>query len=119
MFVCTNHLPRARWFNQIGSCITEQLIQAHHQYGVGWRPATELYYRNKTKGVCIIERNPHHLPCAGRSLIFIFIFTWCNYIRYRKVIEIDLECIQNGLRDVGGFLLVLRFPPPIKLTATI
>ena len=39
MFVCTNDLPRARWFNQIGSCITEQLIQAHHQYGVGWRPA--------------------------------------------------------------------------------
>jgi hypothetical protein len=25
----------------------------------------------------------------------------------------------SDLRHVGGFLLVLRFPPPIKLTATI
>jgi hypothetical protein len=25
----------------------------------------------------------------------------------------------SGLRHVGGFLRVLRFPPPIKLTATI
>jgi hypothetical protein len=25
----------------------------------------------------------------------------------------------NDLRQVGGFLPVLRFPPPIKLTATI
>jgi hypothetical protein len=25
----------------------------------------------------------------------------------------------SDLRQVGGFLLVFRFPPPIKLTATI
>jgi hypothetical protein len=25
----------------------------------------------------------------------------------------------NDLRQVGGFLWVLRFPPPIELTATI
>ena len=25
----------------------------------------------------------------------------------------------SDLQQVGGFLLVLRFPPPIKLTATI
>ena len=25
----------------------------------------------------------------------------------------------SGLRQVNGFLLVIRFPPPIKLTATI
>jgi hypothetical protein len=27
--------------------------------------------------------------------------------------------IVSDLRKVGGFLRVLRFPPPIKLTATI
>ena len=27
--------------------------------------------------------------------------------------------VVSDLRHVGGFLLVLRFPPPIKLTATI
>jgi hypothetical protein len=26
---------------------------------------------------------------------------------------------KKSLRQVGGFLRVLRFPPPIKLTATI
>jgi hypothetical protein len=26
---------------------------------------------------------------------------------------------DNDLRQVGGFLRVLRFPPPIKLTSTI
>ena len=27
--------------------------------------------------------------------------------------------VTSDLRQVGGFLRVLRFPPPIKLTATI
>jgi hypothetical protein len=27
------------WFNELGSWITQQLIQAYHQYGVGSRPA--------------------------------------------------------------------------------
>ena len=27
--------------------------------------------------------------------------------------------LESDLRQVGGFLRVLRFPPPIKLTATI
>ena len=29
-----------------------------------------------------------------------------------------IKCV-SGLRQVGGFLWVLWFPPPIKLTATI
>jgi hypothetical protein len=29
----------SEWLSELGSCITEQLIQAYHQYGVGWRPA--------------------------------------------------------------------------------
>jgi hypothetical protein len=28
-------------------------------------------------------------------------------------------CDKSNLRHVGGFLRVLRFPPPIKMTATI
>ncbi len=27
--------------------------------------------------------------------------------------------LVSDLRQVGGFLLVLRFPPPIQMTATI
>ena len=29
----------AGWFNELGSWITLQLLQAYHQYGVGFRPA--------------------------------------------------------------------------------
>jgi hypothetical protein len=29
------------WFNELGSWITLQLIQAYHQYGVGSRPALQ------------------------------------------------------------------------------
>jgi hypothetical protein len=29
------------------------------------------------------------------------------------------QLFVSDLRQVGGFLWVLRFPPPIKLTATI
>ena len=37
---------------------------------------------------------------------------WCT--RYSYVIK-----FVSDLRQVGGFLRVLRFPPPIKLTTTI
>jgi len=40
---------------------------------------------------------------------------------YDEVYSIQHYVIKfvSGLRQVGGFLGVLRFPPPIKLTATI
>ena len=56
------------------SLLSESINEALYYSIYVYISFTELYYRNKTKGVCIIERNPHHLPCAGRSLIFIFIF---------------------------------------------
>jgi len=36
----------------------------------------------------------------------------------RSIQHYVIKLVSN-LRQVGGFLLVLRFPPPIKLTATI
>jgi len=38
---------------------------------------------------------------------------------YCEVYSIQLDVIKfiNYLRQVGGFLGVLRFPPPLKLTA--
>jgi hypothetical protein len=32
---------------------------------------------------------------------------------------IDITLCVNDLQQIGGFLWVLLFPPPIKLTATI
>jgi hypothetical protein len=34
-------------------------------------------------------------------------------------VQHDVMKFVNDLRQIGGFLRVLRFPPPIKLTATI
>jgi hypothetical protein len=36
-----------------------------------------------------------------------------------RVIQDYVIKFVSDLRQVGGFLRVLRFPPPIKLTATI
>jgi hypothetical protein len=33
------------WLNELGSSITQQLIQAYHQYGVGSRPALYITKR--------------------------------------------------------------------------
>ena len=33
--------------------------------------------------------------------------------------DLKKKLFVSDLRQVGGFLRVLRFPPPIKLTATI
>jgi hypothetical protein len=40
---------------------------------------------------------------------------------HSEVYSIELNVIKlvSDLRQVGGFLRLLRFPPPIKLTATI
>ena len=46
---------------------------------------------------------------------------WCCEIESRSGRGVQYYAIKfvSDLRDVGGFLRVLRFPPPIKLTATI
>jgi hypothetical protein len=43
----------------------------------------------------------------------------CEFPMYCEVYSIQLDVIKfiNYLRQVGGFLGVLRFPPPLKLTA--
>ena len=56
------------------SLLSESINEALYYTMYVYISFTELYYRNKTRGVCITERNHHHLPCAGRSLICIFIF---------------------------------------------
>jgi hypothetical protein len=53
--------------------------------------------------------------------------TWGNYFLIRhRTCEINYHGVQHSvihfvsdLRQVGGFLRVLRFPPQIKLTAKI
>jgi hypothetical protein len=38
---------------------------------------------------------------------------------YTAEVLTDINYITTDLWQIGGFLRVLRFPPPIKLTATI
>jgi hypothetical protein len=46
-----------------------------------------------------------------------------NHAHCQTIVEIYLQNLiyisGSDLRQIGGFLRVLRFPPPIKLTATI
>jgi len=46
---------------------------------------------------------------------------WCCKFEFRsgRGVQHYVMKFVMDLRQVGGFLRVLRFPPPIKLTATI
>jgi hypothetical protein len=91
----------------------------------------------KTKCVVVLYRNfTFSTRLSGRRrgrdrMVVGFYNYLCNQclspltlrvrIRTNEVYAIEHYVIKfvNDLRQVGGFLLVLRFPPPIKLTATI
>jgi len=51
-------------------------------------------------------------PCLSPLMMWVRIFS-------RRGVQHYVIKFVNDLRNVGGFLQVLRFPPPIKLTATI
>ena len=61
---------------------------------------------------CILEK----------TIIGIKYVLYSIYIGFMRI-EVDTfrlcDKFVNDIRLVGGFLGVLRFPPPIKLTATI
>jgi hypothetical protein len=51
------------------------------------------------------------------STIFHCEFEFCSWL---GVLDTTLcDKFVSGLRQIGGFLWILQFPPPIKLTATI
>ena len=52
---------------------------------------------------------------------FWFFFSGGVWTPFRRgVLDTTLfDKVVSDLRQVGGFIPVLRFPPPIKLTATI
>ena len=49
----------------------------------------------------------------------LFELFWFTYIGEVYSIQHCFLKFDSDLQQVGGFLWVLRFPPPIKLTATI
>jgi hypothetical protein len=85
----------------------------------------------KYKGYCIvyISNRPQQFLDANRffsiqhkpTIICAITKVVSSNPTYVKAQSIQHYMIKfvNDLRKVGGFLRVLRFPPPIKLTATI
>jgi hypothetical protein len=58
--------------------------------------------------------------------VFHFIYLFVIYFLFQNVLKLPTKssggpiiAFQVDLRQVGGFLRVLRFPPPIKLTTMI
>jgi hypothetical protein len=60
--------------------------------------------------------NMLHIFC--REIFFILILFYLFFIIYNSIQHYVIKFVCD-LRQVGGFLRVLRFPPPIKLTATM
>ena len=81
----------------------------------------------------LLTSNTHHVGTMGRrgrdSMVAGFTTTYaissyhhiCCEFESRSGRGVQQYTIKfvNDLRHVGGFTLVLGFPPPIKLTATI
>ena len=54
-------------------------------------------------------------PVLGQEVINLFVIKLYLYL----LLETFFTQFVSDLRQVSGFLRVLQFPPPIKLTATI
>ena len=58
-----------------------------------------------------------------RILYYIMLYQvhpiWLGFELTKVHVQHHVKILVNDLRQVGGFLRVLQFPPPIKLTATI
>jgi hypothetical protein len=60
-----HHLLRGPgWLNEIGSWITKHLIQAYHQYGLGWRPP--LNYKKGCTRLAAASDKVYQLLAHGR-----------------------------------------------------
>ena len=79
--------------------------------------------------LCQLGTSLHTLGCRGRDLMVICVATMYAISAYHHTRSNPLMArgtrfnivikFVNDLRQVGGFLRVLRFPASIKLTATI
>ena len=56
------------WFNELGSWITEQLIQAYYQYGVGSRPALQITKKGALDSQPKVIKFTSCLPMVGGYL---------------------------------------------------
>jgi hypothetical protein len=65
------------------------------------------------------KHSPEVIYCS--ILVSVKAELWCCEFGFRSGRDVQHYVIKfvSDLRQVGGFLRVLRFPPPIKLTATI
>ena len=67
------------------------------------------------------RRDCHRMVVEFTTTYSISAYHWCHEIESRSERSVQHYVIKfvSDLRQVGGFLRVLRFPPPIKLTAMI
>ena len=106
-------------------------IHYQHTYKRNWKLRFSYPYCNIT--VTKISFSCLHdvtRRCSGRDLmVVVFTTTYAIFTYHHRCCEFD-SCLGRGeqyyvikfvnhLRQVGGFLRVLRFPPIIKLTAKI
>ena len=78
----------------------------------------DLEYQKEAVVVVIVWQLDLQLPVQSVPIITKVV---SSNPAYGEVYLIQHYVIKfvNDLRQVGGFLCVFRFPPPIKLTATI
>jgi hypothetical protein len=67
---------------------------------------------------CLIYGVEHHFQQYFSNIVVKVVRSNAAHIEVYTMQHYVIKCVSD-LRPVGGFLCVLRFPPPIKLTTTV
>ena len=111
-----NRMLKSIWFSGL-----DTMQQKHNKTTAYWKYMKTFSARLKS-----------NMRCRGRDRTVVgFITTYANNVIHHKRYEFESRSgevysiqhyvikIVSNLRQFGGFLRVLQFPPPIKLTVAI
>ena len=109
-----------------GSTFIMPILSEHHWLSVGllYPPQLKAFVSQLTltnylyhilPGICFVCRGYHPVLLSS----FMTFHLKSNQSRSGRGVQHCVIKFGNDLRQVGGFLRVLRFPPSINLTATI
>ena len=86
-----------------------------------YRCSSSLYHYSQNSVGCLCLLGHICMCYRKRRFVFVCVILFHIFPNHAQAYSIQhyvMTCVSD-LRQVGGFPLALRFPPPIKLTTTI
>ena len=126
-------LAHGRWFSPVSSTtktgrrdIAEMLLKVALKYQnqsvIEWKQSVILFEMNVNESNRLWDRRGRDrivIGCRTTYVISVYHHLCCQFKSRSRRGVLDITLCDNHWRQVGGFLRVPRFRPPIKLTTTI